>query len=219
MLAKGGETRLSRWSTPLLYRIDGNGAKPDDAVIMAELAALFKEAARLDIRPATQEETPNFTIAILTLAEQTRLLAAAENGEIDPFFTAWLREPLWPCVGVVFSGRESGAIQRAHIVIRDQVTPRLRRECFAEETAQAMGLLNDSRIVRPSLFNDDQEFSVLTDHDVYLMRVLYDPRLSPAMTLEEAAPIAAQIIEALRPDGGPLNVLQATWDAAIGANL
>jgi hypothetical protein len=54
--------------------------------------------------------------------------------------------------------------------------------------------------VRPSIFNDDGEFALLTEHDEHLLRILYDPRLKPGMTAEEAMPLVRRIVA-----GIPLN--------------
>jgi hypothetical protein len=77
----------------------------------------------------------------------------------------------------------------------------MRLSCIHEELAQGMGLANDSPQARPSIFNDDEEFALLTRHDELLLRMLYDPRLSPGMTPAEAAPIARQIAAELMGGG------------------
>jgi len=56
-----------------------------------------------------------------------------------------------------------------------------------------MGLSNDSPDARPSIFNDDEEFALLTRHDELLLQILYDRRLRPGMTEAEAAPIVRRI--------------------------
>ena len=56
-----------------------------------------------------------------------------------------------------------------------------------------MGLPNDSPDARPSLFNDDLEFALLTEHDAILLRMLYDPRLQPGMTSAEVRPLLPDI--------------------------
>ena len=56
-----------------------------------------------------------------------------------------------------------------------------------------MGLANDSPSARPSIFNDDDEFALLTTHDELLLKMLYDPRLKAGMTLPEAKPIIRTI--------------------------
>ena len=78
-------------------------------------------------------------------------------------------------------------------VIRAELPPLLRTSCIHEELAQGMGLANDSPGARPSIFNDDEEFALLTRHDELLLRILYDPRLRPGMSEAEAAPIVRRI--------------------------
>ena len=73
----------------------------------------------------------------------------------------------------------------------------MRRSCVHEEVAQGLGLPNDNPAARPSIFNDDEEFALLTDHDELLLRILYDDRLAPGATAEDAAPMIRQIAEEL----------------------
>lgn len=56
-----------------------------------------------------------------------------------------------------------------------------------------MGLANDSPRARPSIFNDDEEFALLTRHDEMLLKILYDPRLTPGMTERDARPVIETI--------------------------
>ena len=61
--------------------------------------------------------------------------------------------------------------------------------CLHEEIAQALGLPNDSNLARPSIFNDDQEFALLTRMDELMLKILYSPELHPGMTADEARPV------------------------------
>jgi hypothetical protein len=65
--------------------------------------------------------------------------------------------------------------------------------CVHEELAQALGLPNDSGLARPSIFNDDQEFALLTRQDEMMLKMLYDPALHPGMTETEARPIVEML--------------------------
>jgi hypothetical protein len=73
----------------------------------------------------------------------------------------------------------------------------MRDLCINEELAQSLGLINDSPKARPSIFNDNEEFALLTRQDELMLRILYDRRLRPGMTLQEAAPIVARIANEL----------------------
>ena len=65
----------------------------------------------------------------------------------------------------------------------------LRLSCLHEEIAQGLGLPNDSPRARPSIFNDDEEFALLTGMDEDMLRILYNPALRPGMSEDEARPI------------------------------
>ena len=108
------------------------------------------------------------------------------------------------CLVMAFSDRTGGFdYQQAIAIIRAELTPLFRQSGIHEELAQGLGLPNDSRQARPSIFNDDEEFSLLTRHDEFLLRILYDPRLTPGMPPQQARPIvralAEQLVGASRP--------------------
>ena len=63
--------------------------------------------------------------------------------------------------------------------------------------AQAMGLSNDSKFAKPSIFNDDEEFALLTNHDENLLKILYDNRLQPGMGANETQQIVTKIAKEL----------------------
>jgi len=69
----------------------------------------------------------------------------------------------------------------------------MRRACFHEEIAQSLGLTNDSHLARPSIFNDDDEFSTLTKLDKILLNILYDNRLKSGIVRNEASQLVRQI--------------------------
>ena len=91
-------------------------------------------------------------------------------------------------------------LSQAIILIKAENPDLIRLSCIHEELAQALGLFNDSLEARPSIFNDDEEFALLTYHDELLLRILYDPRLRPGMNAAEAMPIVREIALELRPE-------------------
>ena len=82
----------------------------------------------------------------------------------------------------------------AMTVIRSELPSEWRRSCLDEEVTQMFGPAYDHDSVRPSMFNDDEEFLFLTDHDEAMLRLIYDPRLRAGMTEAETGPIVAQIL-------------------------
>ena len=102
------------------------------------------------------------------------------------------------CLVVTFANALSPNLHtRAITMIRAEQPDLMRLACVHEEIAQGLGLPNDSPYARPSIFNDDDEFALLTTHDEMLLRMLYDPRLKPGMSAERATPVARIIAREL----------------------
>ena len=105
------------------------------------------------------------------------------------------------CLVFAFSRGEAQSYTRAVAVIRAEHPDLLRLSCIHEEVAQGLGLANDSPRARPSIFNDDEEFALLTTHDELLLRILYDKRLRTGMVASEARPIVTSIANELMGSG------------------
>ena len=196
-------TRLSRWEKPVRYRIMGGAVTQADLTEYEAFATRLSGLTGLDI--AEDDEDPNLTILILGPEERRafiRQLQATGADQRMPLVVEWARDISYPCVGQVgYEDTETGLISGAMIVIKGELEGVLRQSCIHEELTQTLGLMNDDQGVRPSIFNDDQEFALLTAHDEYLLRILYDPRLRPGMEAVEAQPLVWRIIEELRPGG------------------
>ena len=196
-------TRLSRWEKPIRYRVIGEAVTGADRGEYASLAIRLSSLTGLTIEQTTVD--PNLTILILG-PEERRVFVdqLKENGLAArmPLVVEWARDISYPCVGQVgYDDSETGLITGAMIVIKGELEGVLRRSCIHEELAQTLGLMNDDPEVRPSIFNDDQEFALLTEHDEILLRILYDERLTPGMQAEDARPLLPEIIEGIRPGG------------------
>lgn len=100
-------------------------------------------------------------------------------------------DPDAPCRTLIW---ESGfVIRRVQIYIAPW-PDQLRRHCVAEELTQALGLADDSRVIRDSIFNDASARQRMAPWDALMVRILYDPRLKPGMHKSEAMPIVRRII-------------------------
>lgn len=88
------------------------------------------------------------------------------------------------------------AITRVEITITAHI-PELRRHCIAEEATQALGLSNDSKLVKSSIFNDWSRQQTLAPWDALMVRVLYDPRLRAGMAQAAAMPLIGEIMGGL----------------------
>ena len=73
------------------------------------------------------------------------------------------------------------------------------RACVVEELTQVLGLPNDSNSVKPSIFNDKSRYFELTDPDRQMLKMLYDPRITPGMPRQEALRLGREILNEIRP--------------------
>ena len=194
---------LSKWTRPIRFRFHGS---PDleDISTVAGILADFRRYTSLEIAPAEGPEAANLTIYVLDAGERKRLesqLRDQTDSPPSPILKAWVNELELPCFGLFRTvALDGGEILRASIFVKDELTNPFRRACFVEELSQALGLTNDHDDVRPSIFNDDQEFIALTEHDSYLIRLLYDPQMRPGMTRAEAMIVAKRLVNTIRPE-------------------
>jgi len=214
--------RLKRWQGPLTYTFFGNAVTPADRAEVARLMQRLAAATGLQI--AESDTDWNFLILITTPEERDEYSAVLRH--MDPglaaTFDLWRHSPNVICVANdPFSNEDGRRLSVGMVAIGSEVGGVLRPACLHEEIAQSLGLANDHPEVRPSIFNDDGEFALLTDHDADLLRILYDPRLTPGMTAGEAMPIVRRIAGELAPgepssrraDAGAAGARPLTQDA------
>jgi hypothetical protein len=208
LLARATASRLSRWTVPVRMSV-GFGKTIPAAQRGKDRADVTNYAARLSRvtrHPITiTDDDPNFHV--LFLNENDRLGAEAQLRQIVPkmgpsSMRAILNLPAEQlCIVVAFSQAGRTDYSKTIAIVRGEHPDLLRKSCIHEELAQGLGLPNDSPAARPSIFNDDEEFGLLTTHDELLLRLLYDRRLRPGMDAAEAAPIVRRIATELTGGG------------------
>ena len=88
--------------------------------------------------------------------------------------------------GLGMVGGDNFVISKTVIFINSDHPGELRRQAIVEEITQALGLTNDSWWYPDSTFYQGGSASYgLADIDEALIRLLYDPRIKPGMTIEE----------------------------------
>lgn len=198
------ESTLHKWDKPVLIETFFGPSVDRDQTARdtAEIAGFATRLARITDHPIRQvERNGNFQVFVLNDQELRR------SGPLLKQFMPELALPqirfvekMTPdtyCVVFTSDPEQDGKIQRAIAVIRAELPDRLRTSCVHEEISQGLGLANDSAQARPSIFNDDDEFGRLTNHDELLLQILYDPRLEPGMSEASAAALVQSIATGL----------------------
>ncbi|MEM9031471.1 MAG: DUF2927 domain-containing protein [Pseudomonadota bacterium] len=194
---------LHRWEDPVRISLEFGGAITPEAR-RADRRAVDTYIARL--RRATGHpiisvgpSAANFHVFVVdeparrAIGPRLRnIIPTITSGTIDAVVN--LRRSSY-CLVFAWDPEKDGSYTKAVAVIRAEHPDLLRLSCIHEEIAQGLGLANDSPHARPSVFNDDEEFGLLTRHDEDLLGILYDRRLRPGMAPEEAMPIVRQIVQ------------------------
>lgn len=209
LVARATPSTLRRWQGPVRIGVEFGPSVPVEqrAKDLADISAVVARLARATGHPIrVDNRQPNFTVLIVNEDERraigprlTRIVPRI--GKADVAATVGMTEQDY-CLVIAFSPGSRQVYTQAVAVIRAEHPGLLRQLCIHEELAQGLGLVNDFPAARPSIFNDDEEFALLTPHDELLLRMLYDPRLRPGMSETEARPVVREIAEELVPGSG-----------------
>ena len=209
IVARQRASRLRRWAAPVRMSVEFGSSVPlvRQATDRAEIAAYARRLAQASGHPVSMADVRSANFNILVLNENERRAIGPRLQKLVPGIEPQAIRGITDlptttfCVVFAFSEGTSSIYTHAVAVIRGEHPEALSRLCIHEELSQGLGLANDSPQARPSIFNDDEEFALLTRHDELLLKMLYDPRLRPGMTEAEARPIVETIAaELLGPD-------------------
>ncbi|NGM45282.1 DUF2927 domain-containing protein [Rhodobacter sp. SGA-6-6] len=195
---------LRKWTGPVRVGLRFGPSVPLDrqATDRARVSSYLARLSQLTGHPISlSDSAPNFWIHVVSEDEREALgptLQAALPGLSASDIADVTQMPRSTyCLVYALSEGNSGTYSRAVAVIRAEHPDLLRQSCFHEEIAQGLGLANDSPRARPSIFNDDEEFALLTRMDEMMLRILYSPALRPGMRIEEARPIVQKLAEGM----------------------
>lgn len=198
------QSSLRRWEIPVRLGLRFGPSVPPDrqATDRARIASFVARLSRITGHPiSVDERAPNFFVYIVSEDEREALgpeIRATLPG-LSPADVAGITALPRSTYCLVYAIADGGtsAYTRAVAVVRAEHPDLLRLSCLHEELTQGLGLPNDSPRARPSIFNDDEEFALLTDHDELLLQMLYSPELRPGMTPDEARPIVFSLARRL----------------------
>jgi hypothetical protein len=186
-------TPIRKWTGPINYffvhRVGNQALHEKLARMHIEQLA---EITGLRIEPAPTRQAANLWIIFSTEAQ-------LRNELLQDFGirSTQQREILFRrsvCLGHFTLAHDASIARAAVIIPVDRARAHAKLvDCIVEEITQILGLPNDSEKVFPSIFNDKSVDSLLSGLDYLLLKMLYDPRIRPGMTLLEAAPVLKTI--------------------------
>lgn len=208
LVARENASRMHRWSRPVSLSVEfgpsvGPKTRARDESTVSRLLTRIRRATGHTITSAPAG-SGNFRVFVVSEDERRAMgpkLKAIMPGISSTALNTVVNLPQSTyCLVFATDPEQDGTYNQAIAVIRAEHPDLLRASCLHEEITQGFGLANDSPLARPSIFNDDEEFGLLTTHDEYLLKMLYDPRLRPGMSEAEARPIVERIAAELMGD-------------------
>ncbi|MHA6326097.1 DUF2927 domain-containing protein [Roseivivax sp. CAU 1753] len=192
---------VKKWTQPVRVQAEFGASVSEDQRNRerAELRRYVTRLARITGHPISMSNNnPNFHVLFMSEDDSADLAPRIKAivPEIDAAsLTVFKQLPrAIHCLVIAFADDQGGyAYGQAIAVIRAEHPSLLMKSCIHEEVAQGLGLANDSPNARPSIFNDDDEFALLTRQDELLLKILYDPALTPGMTAAAARPIIRRL--------------------------
>ncbi|PZR00061.1 MAG: hypothetical protein DI533_05470 [Cereibacter sphaeroides] len=204
LIAQPAQSTLRRWDQPVRVALRfGASVSPErqatDRARVGSFLARLQQISGHSIR--LSDTQPNFFIYIVDEDERRALgpaIKAALPG-LSAIDTAGITDMPRStyCLVYAMSGTGKGGYTRAMAVIRAEHPDLMMLSCIHEEVTQGLGLANDSPVARPSIFNDDEEFALLTPMDELMLKMLYNPALRTGITESEARPIVDQLAAGL----------------------
>ena len=207
VVRKAAPIPLTRWNVPVRVSLRfGTSVSADTrAVDTARVSSYLARLAKLTgHKVGLANSDTNFSVFIADVDE--RALLGPELKQLLPGLTPVQSNSMTHldlttyCQVITESNPVTSTYTAAAAVIPSEHPALMLEACIHEELAQALGLPNDYALARPSIFNDDQEFALLTRQDELMLKMLYNPALKPGMTESEARPIVEALATKLMGD-------------------
>jgi hypothetical protein len=188
---------LSRFEGPITVRTAGQ-MPANAATDLARLLQRFRNEAGLNIREVASGP------ASITIEFVPRNVIRATYANVACFVVP--RVSSWD---EFRASRNTGVLdwttltqrERAAVFIPTDASAQEVRDCLHEETAQAMGPLNDLYRLTDSVFNDDNFHTALTGFDMTILRAYYSPDLKSGMNQTQVAAKLPGILSRINPSG------------------
>ncbi len=198
---------VRKWRTPILVGIEGKVPAYFEVFVLQHIRALRQltgHSIRLYYSPTMHREgrlAPDFDrtkinliLYYLPVERIPKRLARYFDNDLEK-----VRKMIRISTCFAKFGTKKNEIRWAIAVFPSHLPRDHMRACVVEELTQVMGLAYDSDSVKPSIFNDRSGYVELTDPDRQMLKMLYDPRITPGMPRREALRLGRKILNDIRP--------------------
>lgn len=189
---RGPTAVVRKWRGPVRYAV--LNADPFQAAIIQHNMETLQGLTGIRIIQVDPSQNANFRIVFGDRKRLHNWLTRTMGGD-TPQVRTIANSPCFANLGY----DDAGVIEYVQVGINTGNQGHLMRHCMLEELVQAFGPVDDACHFRPSLFCDGPgtHDTGLTPGDEIIMKALYDRRIQPGMTREQAMPVAREVIAKL----------------------
>jgi hypothetical protein len=190
----GRVDRIRRYATPV--RVFATGAnRPDRKAQLAKVVAdIGRRIQHLDIAMANSIDDATI---VVTLVRDRDLIPTVQRfyGEQR---AREIKSSLDPQCLSGFRKNERSEIEHSDVILTADKGDFTFLDCAYEELLQSLGPINDTNSVPWTMFNDQVSMGFFDIYDQYLLNILYDPRIKPAMSVEEVKAVLPEVLVDVR---------------------
>ena len=171
----GDATLVQKWTSPIRYRIYGTPTEEDYAVLTDFFAQLNAVPGFPGIYAAAEEELENLTLIFLQPDDFRRQFSDVVHGE-----EAYGAAQFWYYTA-------TNDIYSARIGYRTDIDQTVRNSILIEEIINTLGITDTVLRADSIVYQYSDENTVLSDVDLIILQLLYDPAIQCGMDAESCA--------------------------------
>jgi hypothetical protein len=190
----GRVDRIRKYDMPVrVFTIGAN--RPDRKAQIAKVVAdISRRIAHLDIAMAVTSDDAN---VVITLVRDRDLFRATRSLYGDQRARE-IASSLDPQCLSGFRKNEGSEIEHSDVILTVDRGDFIFLDCAYEELLQSLGPINDTSSVPWTMFNDGVSMGFFDVYDQYLLNILYDPRITAGMSVEEVKAVLPDVLADVR---------------------
>jgi hypothetical protein len=189
----GRVDRIRKYTMPVRVFADGNRAdrKAQLAKVVADIG---RKVAHLDIAMAEGSEAANVLVKMVRDRDLYRTITKSYGRER----AREIKTSLDPQCLSGFRKNEQYEIEHSDVILTTDNGDFVFFDCAYEELLQSLGPINDTSSVPWTMFNDQVSMGFFDVYDQYILNILYDPRITAGMNVEEVKAVLPQVLADVR---------------------
>jgi hypothetical protein len=189
----GRVDRIRKYAMPVRVFADGN-RRDRKAQLAKVVADIGQKVAHLDIAMAETGEDANVLVQMVHDRDLYRTIAKSYGRER----AKEIKTSLDPQCLSGFRKNDNYEIEHSDVILTVDNGDFIFFDCAYEELLQSLGPINDTSSVPWTMFNDEVSMGFFDVFDQYILNILYDPRITAGMNVEEVKAVLPAVLADVR---------------------